>query len=239
MEVTTEGIVLRRLPYTDSASILTVYTRKFGTTAFMARGISKKGGPVSKSALAPLTPVEAVCTFKENREMQTLRGLRARNGLTFFGESPQKAAVAMFLAEVLFKTLREEAPDEELFDFTDGAVAYFLKTPFEAHFHLVFLMHLTRYFGFFPSGKYGPESPYFDLTEGSFTDRPPREGEGLDPERAAGFYGLCMTRFGEKPSGLDNARRRRLLADLMHYYHLHLEGMGKIKSLDVLTEVFS
>lgn len=239
MEVTTDGIVLRRLPYTDSTVILTVYTRRFGASAFMARGISKKGGPISKAALAPLTPVEAVCAYRENRELQTLRGLRPRDGRSFFGESPLKAAVAMFLAEMLFKTLREESPDEELFDFIDGAVAYFLKAPFEAHFHLVFLMHLTRYFGFFPSGKYGAESPYFDLTEGSFTDRPPREGEGLDPERAAGFYSLCMTRFGEKPSGLDNLRRRRLLQDLVRYYGLHLEGMGKIKSLDILTEVFS
>ncbi|MCA1750203.1 MAG: recombination protein O N-terminal domain-containing protein [Flavobacteriales bacterium] len=30
MEVSTDGIVLRRLPYTGSSVILSIYTRKFG-----------------------------------------------------------------------------------------------------------------------------------------------------------------------------------------------------------------
>jgi len=240
MEVSTDGIVLRRLPYTGSSVILSIYTRKFGQVAFMARGMSRKGGAMSKAATAPLSRVEVLCTFRENRDMQTLRGIRLNPDAVFFDGQPQKAAVAMFMAEVLYKTLREEAPDEDLFAFIDEAVAYFAREPFTADFHLIFLMHLTRYFGFFPSGNQGSETPRFDLAEGLFTFRAATpDGKVLDKDRSACLYRLSKTDFGEKPEGLTNVQRRRLLGDLLVYYSLHLEGMGKINSLSVLTEVFS
>lgn len=240
MEVTTDGIVLRRLPYTGASVILSVYTRKFGQVTFMARGMSRKGGAMSRAATVPLSRVEVVCSFRENRDMQTMRGLRLNPDAVFFDGQPQKAAVAMFLAEVLYKTLREEAPDEDLFDFIDEAVAYFAREPFTASFHLIFLMHLTRYFGFFPSGNQGPETPRFDLAEGLFTfHHATPDGKVLDAERSACLYSLSRTYFGEKPEGVNNLQRRRLLGDLLSYYALHLEGMGKINSLSVLSEVFS
>jgi len=239
MEVTTDGIVLRRLPYTGSSVILSVYTRKFGQVAFMARGMSRKGGAMSRAAASPLSRVEVICSFRENRDMQTMRGLRLNPDATFYDGHPQKAAVAMFLAEVLYKTLREEAPDEDLFDFIDEAVAYFAREAFTTDFHLIFLMHLTRYFGFFPSGTQGPETPRFDLAEGIFTFRNSTEGRVLDTERSVCLHNLSKTYFGEKPEGVNNVQRRRLLNDLLTYYSHHLEGMGKINSLSVLTEVFS
>jgi hypothetical protein len=39
--------------------------------------------------------------------------------------------------------------------------------------------------------------------------------------------------------GLKAAERRTMLHSMVEYYQLQLEGFGKIKSLQVLSEVFS
>jgi DNA repair protein RecO (recombination protein O) len=239
MEVSTHGIVLRKLPYAEGSYIISIYTRRFGQLAFMARGAGRKGSGMSKSAMQSLSRVELQCTYKENRQMQVLKGLRAHPDANMLMESPQKSAVAMFLAEVLYKTLREEAADEDLFDFIDEAISFFAREPFQPDFHLVFLMHLSRYFGFFPSGKFGPESPCFDLKEGSFSGRPADARPILEGSEARHFYTLALTEFGESRENLHYTDRRDLLHNMLRYYELHLEGMGKIKSLEVLSAVFA
>jgi DNA repair protein RecO (recombination protein O) len=239
MELTTQGIVLRKVPYTGTSMVVSIYTRRKGALTFMARGMGRKGGGMSKAAIQVLSRVELQATFRENRQMQSLKDIRPNADACGLLESPPKAAVAMFLAEVLYKSLREEAPDEDLFDFLDEAVAYFSREPFQADFHLIFLMHLTRYFGFFPSGKFEKESDCFDLQEGIFGPRPFDARPSLQGVEALQFDQLARASFGESPLDLRHADRRNLLAGLLRYYELHLEGMGKIKSLAVLTEVFS
>lgn len=238
MEATTPGIVLRKVPYTGASMVVSIYTRRFGQVAFMARSVGRKKA-TSNASIEPLSRVEVTCTFRENKQLQTLRGLRPLTDASHGHAGPQKAAVSMFLAEVLYKSLREEAPDEDLFDFVNEAVVYFGREPFQANFHLTFLMHLTRYFGFFPSGNWEDATPCFDLTDGCFSRRPADARPILEGERAQYFHGLSQMAFGETQRTWTNAARRDLLHDLLRYYGLHLEGMGKIHSLEVLTEVFS
>lgn len=238
MEATTPGIVLRKVPYTGTSVVVSIYTRRFGQVAFMARSVGRKKS-TSHAAIQPLSRVEVTCTFRENKQLQTLRGLRPLTDAPFGAAGPEKAAVSMFLAEVLYKSLREEAADEDLFDFVNEAVSYFIREPFQPNFHLTFLMHLSRYFGFFPSGNCGATNPCFDLTEGCFTRRPTDARPILEGERALHFYTLSQMAFGDADRKWANAARRDLLHDLLRYYAHHLEGMGKINSIEVLTEVFS
>ncbi len=239
MEISTQGIVLRKMPYTGNAMIVVIYTRRFGQVTFMARSMGRKGGSLSKAAVQALSRVEVLGTFRENRQMQSLKSLRVQPDANTIMESPPKAAVAMFLAEVLSKTLREESPDEDLFDFIDEAIAFFAREAFSPDFHLIFLMHLSRYFGFFPSGKWGSDAPCFDLREGHFGGRPADARSILEGKAASNFSALAEAAFADDNLTLSNIDRRNLLGNLLHYYELHLEGMGKIKSLAVLTEVFS
>lgn len=239
MEATTQGVVLRKLPYTGSSMIVSIYTRRFGHTTFMAKGAGRKGGSISKAAFEPLSRVEVLCTFRENRQMQTLKSIRLDADTAFYINSPEKATVAMFIAEVLYKTLREEASNEDLFDFIDQAVIYFVREAFQPDFHLLFLMHMTKYFGFFPSGKWEERTPWFDLQEGTFAERQPHTSVSLDRSRSMNFSKLALAPIDGEGLGITGVDRRLLLADLLRYYEFHLDGMGKIKSLTVLTEVFS
>ncbi len=244
MDFNTQGIVLRKLPYTGGAMVVTIYTRQRGVVTFMAKGMGRKGSGMSKASIQALSRVELQGTFRENRQMQVLKGLRTLPDAALIMESPPKAAVAMFLAEIFFKCLREESPDEDLFLFLDDAMAYFAEAPFNPDFHLVLLMHLSRYFGFFPSGSWSSATPCFHMQEGTFAGPPADNRIRLEGNDAELWDALAQTPFGESLSTsrdqkISHLERRILLGQLMQYYELHLEGMGKVKSLAVLMEVFS
>src|SRR5690554_2253909 len=125
----TEGIVLKKVAYSHSSAIVTIYTREYGQTAFMVRGIGKKSG---KSALLqPLTRVIISFSFREKNRIQNVSGLEIKPGSSFYVH-PLKGTISLFLAEVLFKALREESPDEDLYNFLDGALDYFATDDFSA-----------------------------------------------------------------------------------------------------------
>ncbi|NEN22119.1 DNA repair protein RecO [Cryomorpha ignava] len=236
MPGTTEGIVLKKVSYSSSSAIATIYTRKFGQTPFMVRGIGKKGG--KSAALQPLTRVEIVCRFREKNQVQSLTGLTVKPGSGFSGH-PVKAATSMFLAEFLYKALRVESADEELYDFLDSALEYFADDENSTNFHLILLIKLTRFFGFHPSGKWSEKSNWFDLLNGLYTTDRNSSLHMLEPRLSWFLYEMSLAGFDQKIGELTNTDRRKLLHALVEYYQIHLEGLGEIKSLPVLIEIFS
>jgi len=236
MLATTEGIVLKKVAYSSSSVIATIYTRKFGQTPFMVRGIGKKGG--KSATLQPLSQVDITCNYREKNQVQTLSGITIRPGTGFSGH-PLKAAISMFLAEVFYKSLREESPDEELYGFLDSSLNYFSNDDFSPNFHLILLVKLTRFFGFFPSGEWSQKTNWLDLLNGSFTDDRNSSLHMLSPLHAAKFYEMSEGGFDLDLKDLTNADRRKLLHALVEFYQIHLEGLGEIKSLPVLIEIFS
>lgn len=234
MRLITEGVVLRKVAYSGSSAIVTIYTRRYGQTPFMVRGLGRKGG--KSAALQPLSRVEIACSYREKYQVQSLSSIALKRGATVFMH-PLKAAVALFLAEILFKALREEAPDEERYNFIDAALEYFENQENTTDFHLIFMMRLTRFLGFFPAAKSTESRPLFDLLNGVFTSDPNASLHMLNPKFTNAFTQLIYADFGTKIF-LSNADRRHLLEAMVEYYQLQLEGLGQIKSLRVFTEIF-
>lgn len=235
MFVNTEGIVLRKVAYSSSSAIVTIYTERFGQCPFMVRGLGRKGG--RSAALEPLSRVEIDCTYREKNQVQSLSGISLKPDAQLL-RHPMKGAISMFLAEMLFKSLREESPDPDLFGYLDSSIDLFEKDDFSPNFHLLFLMKLTKFFGFFPSGKWSSKFPLFDLLNGSFTSDENASLHMLNSAEAAAFFDLTISNFGMKLK-FNNAQRRVVLKNLVEYYQIHLEGLGEIKSLPVLIEIFS
>lgn len=50
---------------------------------------------------------------------------------------------------------------------------------------------------------------------------------------------LAKVAYSDVPARITNSNRRTLLHSIVEYYQIHLEGMGEIKSLSVLSELFS
>ncbi len=239
MHFTTQGFVLRKVSYSGSSVIATIYTRRFGVMAFMVRGVGAKGRGTSPGALEPLSQVEVVFPYREKNQVQTATSLALAERQQDTGLAPAVSApILLFLSEMLFKSLREESPDEELFDFLEDAFTLFGNAQYVRDFHLIFLMQLTRFLGFFPEMGDERNAPYFDLQNGTFAAKAHHNLHTLGTEESASFARLASAKFGDKLS-LTNLQRRSLLYRMVEYYQLHLEGMGEIKSLPILIEIFA
>lgn len=233
----TEGIVLRKTPYSSSSAIVSFYTRKFGQAAFMVRGLGKKGG---KSAiLEPLTQVEISCNYKPSSQVQSLRSLSLVSPQNTKNNHPFKGAVSLFLCEILNKTLQEESPDEELYGFISSALKNFEMQEYSPDFHLVFLMKLSEYFGFYPMGSASSNTPYFDLLDGTFVGDKNQSIQMLNLEESKIMNLVTAASNGEIELKLSSQERRVALHNIVEYYQIHMEGMGKVKSLRILAELFS
>lgn len=153
---------------------------------------------------------------------------------------PVKSSVALFLADVLNKALREEEPNEELFDFLSNHIQLLdVSDQGIGNFHLYFLLRLSRHLGFNPGIPPAGEELWFDLTLGTFSTSPPLHGSHLTPDLTS-----LLIRFLSCPASelsdivIDRHKRVELLDGILRYYYHHLEGLGEIKSHKVLHALF-
>ena len=128
-----------------------------------------------------------------------------------------------------------------MFDFIFSAIQWLdhQTTDFN-NFHLLFLLKLSRYLGFYPDRHLAEQADYFDLKNGVFSRYKPDSALYLSPPHTQSFRLLLQSNF-ETISGikLSNDERRYLIGKLLDYFALHIEGFGNIKSHEVLEDVLS
>jgi len=239
MTLTTLGIVLSSLKYGDSSLIVRIFTRAAGLKTYMVKGVLKsRRGKLKSAYFQPLTQLEMVVSHRENADMHYIREARISFPYTNLPTHWTKQAIVMFLAEVLTKSIREEEKNEPLFDYLSTSLQWLDAHEEVVNFHLVFLMQLTKYLGFFPDTS-GIKEPYFNLVDGVF-----EKEAGIHPviqgQELVHFKTLLGTHFEAlKTVQLSKQERRDLLGHVLSYFEVHLQGFNQPKSLAVLHEVFS
>jgi DNA repair protein RecO (recombination protein O) len=143
------------------------------------------------------------------------------------------------LNEVLYKAVRQQSADENMFDFIFNAIEWLdHQTEGLANFHLLFLTRLTRYLGFYPEQIAAAGMDFFDMKNGVFSRYKPDGLYYLSPPHTQNFAALLQCNFENLGRlNFSNDERRYLLNKLLEYYALHVEGFGNIKSHAVLEEV--
>jgi DNA repair protein RecO (recombination protein O) len=199
----------------------------------MVSGMHSKKNNLSFTFFQPLTLLEAEIYYKSNREVQRLKELSCPFHFTSIPFSIIKSTISLFLAEVLWLTLREEEANEELFNFLYHAFQLLdSKDAGVANFHLLFLIHYSRYLGIFPA----------DLESASDINRfnDLKIFSNLPGETGRIFIQMIGTSLAQAENiSLNKAGRLILLDALVKYFEQHLEGMGRVKSVAVLKEIFS
>jgi DNA repair protein RecO (recombination protein O) len=236
MLVRTKAVLLRKVAYTGSSYIITFFTEKYGPLAFMMR--IPRGKNRNHLPLQALSMLELSFNYRESRDVQNCSQAETLRTSALAYADPLKATIAIFLAEMLYKSLRAESPDPDLFQYVDQSLDFFERSEEYLDFHCIFLLRLTRFFGFYPAETGRHEEPYFDLLNGEFVSNPSASLHTLNKEESDIFRKvLSMDDYGI--SHLRNEERRKLLNRIVEYYQLHFEGFGQVKSLPVLREVFS
>ena len=235
------GIVLYTVKYKDTAMMATVYTEEVGRASFVVPVSRAKRSAVRSVLFQPPALVELEADFRPTATVYRVREAKSAYPFASLPYDPRKSAIALFLAEFLYRSLREEVENRPLFAFLrysmmwlDGCRAGF------ANFHLVFLMRLARFLGLSPNLDGYAEGDCFDLRSACFTPARPRtHADYIIPEEAARLR--CLMRMNYETMRLfrmNRAERARCLDVILAYYRLHLPDLPPLKSLEVLKELF-
>ena len=234
----TKAIVLSSLKYGDTSLIIRCYTQDFGLKSFIAKGVFTKKKR-NTSLYFPLAEIDL--SFQPKSNEQQLVFLKSAQ-TSYYYESlhfhPIKSAIVFFLAEILNLVLKEEADNPELYFYIENSLKEFdQKKDDFADFHLVFLIQLSYFLGFYPNLEI--DGNLFDLENGFFTNSNSSINM-LKADETVLFKKLLELHFSEDSKNTFNQSQRSLLLEIIvKYYQIHTNNFKKPKSLQVLHELFS
>jgi DNA repair protein RecO (recombination protein O) len=245
MIVKTKAIVLTSLKYSDTDLIVKCFTEE-GVKSYLLKRIfkfkSKKPTLSSRhlniAYFQPLTQINISANHNNKGNLNSIR----EAGISYLYQTVAtdiyKQSIAIFLAEVLTQSLQEEQKNKILFQYIETAFIWLDNHNSTANFHLIFLLNLTKYLGFYPEVK-DKNANYFDLAEGIFSDYKPLNNFVFGNELIY-FKSLIGINFDDIERLRLNSKSRKIVLNiLLGYFELHLPGFKKPKSLSVLNEVFN
>jgi DNA repair protein RecO (recombination protein O) len=239
MLIKTRGIVLSYLKYRETSIIARVYTERLGVQNYIVNGVRKAKPPGRIALFQPFTLLELVAyVARGSGGLTRLSEFRCAEPLQTLPYEVQKSSVVLFLSEVLGRAVREEEQNEPLFEFLhDSILAFDRQAAGSENFALVFLLQLATYLGFGVS------------TAAELTDQVIMAGHAATAKGATGPATLRLREFegyfdellrDSATSTIPNGRvRHELLNVLIRYYQLHVEQLGEIRSLDILSQVLN
>ncbi len=235
----TRGIALHAIKFSETSYVVKIYTELFGLQSYLVKGVRKQNAKFKPGLFQPLTLLDLVVYHKEKSSLQNLKEANYSYPYQTIPFDIRKSSIALFINELVYKTIHEEDPYPELFSFLyqtclhlDGAVDNFMI------FHLVFSLQLTRYLGCMPQLNYSGETLFMNLREGVFQANTPEHSDFLDPYMSQILFQLLKIPEGACASIHIPAKTRdTLLEMILIYYRLHVPGFREIQSHHVLHTV--
>jgi DNA repair protein RecO (recombination protein O) len=250
----TKGIVLRAIKYGETSLVVTIFTEVFGVQTYMVNGVRSNKKTGSKAALyQPAAILEMEVYHNDQKAMHRIRECNWAFLYQDILSDVVKNSIALYMVELLYKTLKQPEQNSDLFYFSEDALQQLdaASNVVAANFSLYYTLHLPHFFGFRISdmpARYrldgassidNIENIYLDLQEGIFTPARPTHPYFLEGEDALITAELLRIM---QPSELDqlkmnHLKRRALLEKYLEYYGLHIPDFGAMKTLMVMQEV--
>ena len=236
----TQAIVLHSIKYGETRLIVDMFTKEYGRLSFIVSLPKSPKSKIKKQYFQPLAMLEIETDVRPRLQLQKLSDVRLLHPFSTIPFSQHKLSISLFVAEFLYYALRGEQQNALLFDYIvnslqwlDGQDGRF------ANFHLVFLMRLSRFLGFYPNLDDYTVGDYFDLRESVFLTAPPIHHDFLQPQEAEKVQLMMRMDFPTMHLfQMSHTERNRLLEVALSYYRLHLPDFPELKSLTVLQELY-
>ncbi len=240
MLVSTKGIVLHHINYSESSVIATIFTEKFGRQSYILNAARSKKSKSKAGILQALFMVDIVAYQKHSSNIHRIKEIKINAPYQSIPFDIRKSTQAIFIAEIIYKTIQEEESNIDLYHFLEHVLHYFdLMEEGVSNFYLFMLIRLTEYLGIYPNTSQLKIYDWFDMEKGSFVSHEPPHYQFINPEISAVLKQLMFQKIHELGSlNITRIQRETLLLKLLEYYKLHFDSMGKIKSTQVLKEVF-
>ena len=239
---TTQFIVFHSIKYRESDLLISAYTASHGRQTFLlprSRTAKKQG---AAARIFPLNILDAEVYYKAKAPIHYIKTLQPAIGLNGLRSNLYKSSIALFLGEILYKSIKEEEANLPLYQFLKESIQTLNDlTCSVANFHLYFLVQLCGHLGYAPLLNYHPEkTPLFDMAQGAFVASGTRSDFLFSKEESLLLSQLSgLTEASEAAHlPLNGAQRHQCVMRIIHYLHYHLGFSLDIKSPDVLRQLF-
>lgn len=237
----TQAIVLHTIKYGETRIIVDMFTRTHGRLSFIVNIPKSIKAKTKKQFFQPLNILEIEVDVRQKVQLQKLSDVRLASPFSSIPFNPHKLSISLFIAEFLYYALRSEQQNALLYDYVESSILWLdSQDDRYANFHLVFLMRLSRFLGFYPNLEHYQTGDYFDLRESMFLPTPPLHRDFLYPQEAEKVQ--LMMRMDYPTMHLfkmTHQERNRLLEVTITYYRLHLTDFPELKSIAVLQELYA
>lgn len=225
----TKGIVLSYIKYSESSIIVRIFTRDFGLKSYIINGARSKSAKSKMAFYQPLTLLDLVIYDKEGGNLNRISEAKLMMPFQLVPFDFLRSGIAMFMAEVMGKSVFEGYQNEEFFDFLESTIRLLdEKETTLVHFPLVFLWESSKYLGFAPEDS---ESFFMELKQyPQGPDVMEEEKDYLKSVISQSF--LCSD---TSPSKI----RRNMLDHFLLFYGNHLDLAYDWKSVKVLRQMMS
>jgi DNA repair protein RecO (recombination protein O) len=233
------GIVLQQFRFSETSLIIKLFSEQHGLLTFLVKGAYSRRSRFRPALFQPLNLIDFVASVNPGKDFQYFTEVAVELNYQSIPANPTKRTIALFLAELLSKTLVDHGPNTMLFGFLHNSLQWLdLQHENFTNFHLGFMLELSRFLGFYPRLQAESGWQVFDLLNGSFRPQPAGLHYYLDHEESVLFRTLAETSL-ENLAKLQFtlAQRRRLLDILILYYQLHLPVFKGLQSHEVLRTV--
>ncbi|HEU5054756.1 MAG TPA: DNA repair protein RecO [Hanamia sp.] len=238
---TTKGIVIRTVKYGETSVIVSIFTELFGIQSYLVNGVRTSGKSTKAHFFQPSSLLEMQVYHNELKNLQRIKDLKWSSLYKNIFSDVTKNAIALYMVELLQKCLKQPETNEELFHFCEDA---FLQLDIStnsvtANFPIYFAVHLAQMLGFRLLDNYSEERNIFNLQEGIFSEEQSASPDHVNKEishHIAEFLRALQPRELEKIK-LNRRTRFTILKILENYYLWHVPEFGKMKTLNVLSEI--
>lgn len=213
-------IVLHLTKYSDSSSIVHTIDSESGRKSYLVRGLKSRRN--TSAQLHSLALLEAVGGSSPKSSLSYLKEWTPICQLDAIRCDMAKSAIAMFISEILYRSLTNELADEALFDWLcDSIVRLDAQEGNVANFHLWWLVSYCVKMGFRPSETIEPA--------GMFT-----------PEEESLLRAVLTSSMEDTLAlPLSSNKRRNFCRKMLQYLSYHLGSEINARSLDVLHNIFT
>jgi DNA repair protein RecO (recombination protein O) len=216
----TQGVVFRFTNYSESSIIVNIFTAAFGLQSYIVNGVRGKSGKGKIALYQPLTLLDLVVYHRENASILRIKEVKCIHPYQSITSDFRKSTIALFLNEIVNKTVKDQSHAQELCEFLVQSFTHFdLQQTNVENFHLIFLIRLSQHLGFRPT-------ELAELMGGNFA-----------LEKEENILTKLLTASYSDEIAMTNTQRRNILDLLIRFYVSHSDSFGELKSLPVVREL--
>lgn len=239
----TKGIVLKTTKYGETSVIATIFTELFGVQTYMVNGVRTSGKTAKAHFFQAASILDMQVYHNELKNLQRIKELKWSVVYNHILSDVIKNSVAVYMIEVLQKTLKQPETNTDLFQFCEDSFLLLDNADEEitANFPIYFSLHLAPFLGIGLQDNYSANRTIFNIEEGLFIHKDQTTAGYMSAELS---YDLSQLLKAIHPSHLREIKlnknsRREILHGLEKYYSWHIPDFGSMKTLAILSAILS